>query len=115
MERLVDSGRAVAWAASLLLGLVAAAPAETYEVGPGRKYTDVDAVPWEALRPGDRVLIHWRPEPYRAKWVICRRGTRERPIIVSGVVGPEGQRPVIDGRSAVTRPELQFWNEERGV
>ncbi len=72
-------------------------------------------MPWESLEPGDRVLIHWRETPYAEKWVICRQGTAEQPIIVSGVPGPGGELPVIDGRDAVTRTALSFWNEVRGV
>jgi len=61
------------------------------------------------------VLIHWRAEPYREKWVLCRRGTEQSPIVVSGVPGPGGELPVIDGRDAVTRLALDYWNEARGV
>ena len=38
--------------------------ATTYEVGPGKQYTAIGAVPWESLQPGDLVLIHWRSTPY---------------------------------------------------
>jgi hypothetical protein len=76
---------------------------------------NIGDVPWESLAPGDRVLIHWRDTPYAEKWVICRQGTAEQPIIVSGVPGPAGQLPVIDGRNATTRTELSYWNEVRGV
>ncbi len=86
-----------------------------YEVGPGRPFEAVGEVPWEALEPGDTVLIHARPEPYREKWVICRAGTEDRPITVRGVPGPDGQLPVIDGRDAVTRAELNYWNEPRSI
>ena len=99
----------------IALWLALPSQAAVYEVGPERAYQGVDGVPWESLLPGDRVLIHWRREPYAGKWVICRRGTAERPIRVMGVPGPDGQLPVIDGRGASTRPALNFWNEERGV
>ncbi len=89
--------------------------ARDFHVGPHQRLKTPDEVPWEALQPGDRVLIHWRSEPYRTKWVVCRRGTRDKPIVVKGVKGPRGELPVIEGRSAITRPELDFWNEERGV
>ena len=103
---------------SALLGallLNASAPAETFEVGPGRMYTEIEQVPWETLAPGDIVRIHWREDPYRSKWVIARAGTAQAPIIVSGVLGPEQQRPVIDGENARTRLALNYWNENRGV
>jgi len=75
----------------------------------------ISDVPWESLIAGDRVLIHWRATSYKEKWVICRSGTAESPIMVSGVPGPSGQLPVIDGSGAVTRTALSFWNESRGV
>lgn len=88
---------------------------EQYDVGPGQSRTSLAEVPWETLGPGDQVRIHWRPEPYREKWVICRRGTAEQPIWIRGMPGPEGQLPVIDGRDAVTPENLNYWNEERSV
>lgn len=86
-----------------------------YRVGPGQSLQAIGDVPWEALQPGDRVLIDWRPTPYREKWVINRRGTADAWIVVSGVPGPQGQLPVIDGRDAATPSGLNFWNEERGL
>jgi hypothetical protein len=90
--------------------------ATDYEVGPetgmlGR----ISDVPWESLAPGDSVRIHWQATPYREKWVVCRRGTAAAPIVVSGVPGPGGELPVIDGRDAVTDTALDFWNQSRGV
>jgi hypothetical protein len=89
--------------------------AEIYDVGPARAYSAISDVPWETLAAGDSVRIHWRPEPYHEKWVICVRGTADLPVTVSGILGPEGQRPVIDGRNAVTRSKLDYWNEPRGI
>ena len=40
---------------------------------------------------------------YREKWVICRQGTAAAPIVVRGVAGPGGARPLIDGEGATTR------------
>ncbi len=90
--------------------------AADYEVGEGPgMLTTISDVPWESLSPGDRVLIHWRAAPYKEKWVICRRGTAGAPIVIRGVPGPGGALPVIDGRDAVTREELNYWNGSRGV
>lgn len=89
--------------------------ATDYDVGPGQALTTIGDVPWESLMPGDRVLIHWRATPYAEKFVICRQGTEIDPIVVSGVPNPSGDLPVIDGRSAITRTALNFWNEGRGV
>jgi hypothetical protein len=99
----------------VFLAMTSQLPGAIYRVGPEQPLSEVNDVPWEALEPGDEVLIHWRTEPYRAKWVICRSGTAEAPICIRGVPGPRSERPVIDGRDAVTRPALNFWGEERGV
>jgi hypothetical protein len=87
----------------------------TFEVGPGKTYTSVGAVPWESLQPGDTVLIHWRSTPYKEKWVIGRQGTAANPITVRGVAGSAGQLPIIDGNGATTRAALNYWNEVRGL
>ncbi len=89
--------------------------AAIYEVGPDQQYSAVGDVPWESLEPGDQVRIHWRAEPYKEKFVICRQGTEQAPIVVMGVAGPQGQKPVLDARDATTRSELNFWNESRGL
>lgn len=93
-----------------------AALAATYRVGPGQPLATPSDVPWEALAAGDSVLIHARPAPYADKWVINRAGTEAAPIVVRGVPDPgTGALPVIDGANAVTRPQLDFWSENRGV
>ncbi|MBM3790828.1 MAG: polysaccharide-degrading enzyme, partial [Acidobacteria bacterium] len=98
---------------ALLLGNTAVAA--VYEVGPGKSHPSIGSVPWESLQPGDTVLIYWRPDPYREKWVICRQGTAALPITVRGIAGPAGELPVIDGNGAVTRTALNYWNEVRGL
>ena len=89
--------------------------AATYVVGPGKPLATIGDVPWATLVAGDTVLIHWRTTPYQEKWVICRQGTAAAPITVSGVPGPGGELPVIDGRDATTAPGLNYWSEVRGV
>jgi hypothetical protein len=107
------------WKAALLcfalFSLPLPASAAVYEVGPGKSYVNIGEVPWESLGPGDQVLIYWRPEPYREKWVIAVQGTEQQPFIVRGVANGSGELPVIDGNGAATRSSLNFWNEERGV
>lgn len=89
--------------------------ATVYQVGPEQKLHQVENVPWEKLTAGDEVHIHWRPQPYHTKWVLCCRGTKDKPIVVKGIPSAEGELPVIDGRRARTRPQLRFWGEQRGV
>jgi hypothetical protein len=101
--------------ASVLLLPTVAGAATIYEVGPGKIYASIGAVPWESLQPGDLVLIYYRATPYKEKWVICRQGTAAAPIIVRGVPGPNGELPIIDGNGATTRPALNYWNQDRSV
>ena len=89
--------------------------AQMYHVGPGQSYESIGDVPWESLIAGDSVLIYYRDSPYHEKWVICRAGTESAPIVVKGIPNKDGDLPVIDGRDATTRAELNFWNEQRGV
>jgi len=98
-----------------LLLWVGAMPGAVYEVGPGRALARIGEVPWHRLEAGDTVLIHWSPEPYREKWVLCRQGTEEAPITVRGVLSEEGLRPVIEASGAVTPAPLNYWNEERSL
>ena len=80
-----------------MLDLIAVlALAATHEVGDGHAYASIGDVPWEGLAAGDTVLIHWRPEPYREKWVVdrCRA-----PMGIAGhrrvaCPGPGGALPV---------------------
>lgn len=101
----------------LLLATLLAWPAHaaTYSVGPGEPLTSIGEVPWATLQPGDLVEIHWRATPYKEKWVLNRRGTAGAPIRVVGIPSPNGERPVIDGRDAVTAPGLNYTNEVRGL
>ncbi|NOZ85305.1 MAG: polysaccharide-degrading enzyme [Deltaproteobacteria bacterium] len=101
----------------LFLCLFSASPvwAATYEVGPGQALEDLDKVPWESLAPGDRVLVHWRPEPYKSKIIITTEATEQQPLVIRGIAGPNKELPVIDGRDATTRSGLNFWNGSRGI
>lgn len=91
------------------------ARATVYEVKPGTALDTIAGVPWATLQPGDRVRIYWKPTPYKEKWVICQQGTSDQPIRIEGVLGPNGERPVIDGNGATTPTDLNYWNENRGT
>lgn len=97
----------------------ASAYATDYNIGPNQTFKAIGDIPWESLSAGDHVFIHWRTEAeggsYKEKWVINIPGTEVEPFIVSGVLGSKGERPVIDGNGAVTRTELSYWGENRGV
>ena len=88
-----------ALAGCILLNL-ATVNAAIYDVGPNLSHATIGSVPWESLQAGDTVRIHWRTNAYREKWVICRQGTINAPISVTGVPGQMGQLPIIDGEKA---------------
>lgn len=101
--------------AFLLAFLAGPAGATVYDVGPGQPLAAIGDAPWATLMPGDVVRIHWRAAPYREKWVIGRSGTAQAPIVVQGVLGPNGERPIVSGDGAVTPSPLNFTGEQRAV
>jgi Bacterial Ig domain len=92
-----------------------AAGAAVYDVGPGKPLANVGDVPWESLVAGDVVQIHYRPTPYREKFVLAAVGTPAAPVTVRGILGPGGERPVLDGNGATTRSRLNYPSRARGV
>src|SRR5215213_370066 len=98
-----------------LMVFAAEARATVYNVGPGQPFTTVGSVPWESLNAGDTVNIFYRATPYKEKFVLSRTGTAAAPITVHGVLGPNGERPILDGNGATTRSQLVYYSQERGV
>ncbi|MFT7623192.1 MAG: hypothetical protein ACI9WU_002370, partial [Myxococcota bacterium] len=86
-----------------------------WDIGPGQTYEDPSQAPWETLQPSTLVRIHHRAEPYAHKWVINVSATEEAPVRIEGLPDADGQLPVVTGQNAVTRQELDYWNEERSV
>ena len=91
------------------------AQATVYNVGPGQAFPTIGSVPWETLAAGDTVNIFYSPTPYKEKFVLSRVGTAAAPITVHGVLGPNGERPILDGNGATTRSQLVYYSQERGV
>jgi parallel beta-helix repeat protein len=81
--------------------------AQVYEVGPGQAYLQISDVPFQSLKAGDIVRIHWRAEPYKEKILISTSGTEQAPITIQGVPGPQGQLPVLDGDGAVQSANME--------
>jgi hypothetical protein len=80
-----------------------------YQVGSGAgQLASIAMVPWNKLAAGDTVRIFWRPTPYKEKFLVTGHGTAVRPIRVCGVKGPQGQRPIIDGRDATTSASIDY-------
>ena len=73
----------------------------TYDIGPGRKYTEVSEVPWLSLTAGDVVNIYYRAEPYRTKLGLRAQGTRENPVVINGVTNEKCERPMLTGEDSV--------------
>ena len=98
---------------NILLGTV-------YEVGPGKTYTDLGAVPWLTLEPGDSVLIYWKSEPYASKIFVRVSGTEANPIVIKGIPNQNGELPIITGENATTNAQFQgyfssTWTEDLGL
>lgn len=110
----------------LCVGCISASQATEYHVGPGQQYPRPVSVPWESLMPGDVVYLHWRTADqggdYHEKINLTRSGTADHPIRLVGVKGPQGQRPCLNGKDAVTRtinPQANstyyVGNQDRGI
>ena len=75
-----------------------------FRVGPGMEYAELSEVPWLNLRPGDRVFVYWRAQPYRHVLPVHVRGEITRWIEIIGVRGPQGQLPELNGIGAENDP-----------
>jgi hypothetical protein len=75
----------------------------TFDIGPGWPDT-FETVPWGDLISGDVVNIHYRPEPYLYKLGLRAKGTTAYPVIINGVTGPYGERPILNFQGARTAP-----------
>lgn len=106
------------YALLVVLSLARPAAVAVYSVGPSQTYATIGAaLSSNALGPGDEVWIYAKSTPYYEKFVINAAGTAEAPIVIRGVVAASGsgERPIIDGKGAVTAPKQNFWNEGRGL
>jgi hypothetical protein len=91
-----------------ILFLAWPAGAKVYDVGPGQPYATIGSVAWSALKPGDKVQIHFRTQPYREKFLISSRGKPDAHITVVGISGPDGEQPVITGQDATTGGNMHY-------
>jgi parallel beta-helix repeat protein len=93
-------------------------PPSGYEVGPGKQYATLGEVPWTTLAPGNEVKVYYRPEPYREKLLLSSSGTEAAPIKLTGIAGPNGERPIIDGENATTAANVPYYyagTQDRGL
>ncbi len=99
----------VLWMLTLSLN----ATATNYYVGPDEALTELDGVPWLSLAAGDTVNIHYRAEPYRTKVGLRAQGTAEQPVVIRGIRGSNGERPIISGHNATTPANMAgFFSEQ---
>ena len=85
--------------------------AATYEVGPGLACTNLAAVPWNSLAPGDTVNIHYQAGGYHEVILLSNSGVSNAPVTINGVADPiTGALPVIDGQNAIT-PTNTWWHD----
>ena len=83
--------------------------AATYTVGPGQTYTNLGAVPWTGLQPGDTVNIAYQPGGYHEVILLCNSGAPNAPITLNGLPDPvSGALPAIDGHQAVTATNVPW-------
>ena len=73
----------------------------TYDIGPGKTYTDTTNFPWLSLQAGDVVNIYYQSTPYRTYIALNAEGTAAAPVIVNGVTDAGCHRPEISGTGAV--------------
>ena len=105
----------VAFYFSVFVVAASSVRATVYEVKPKTPLDTIAEVPWATLQAGDTVLIYWKPTAYKEKWVICRQGTANAPIVVRGVPNQNGELPIIDGSGATTPTNLNFTGDARSV
>jgi hypothetical protein len=77
-----------------------------YQVGADKAYTSLAQVPWESLKAGDTVRIFPSTTPYVGKFILSAVGTADAPVRVCGVRSASGERPIVTGENAATRPAL---------
>jgi hypothetical protein len=73
---------------------------KTYDVGPGKTYTELNQVPWLSLQAGDVVNIHYRSTPYRTVIGLRAQGTAAKPVYINGVTDANCNLPVLDAEGA---------------
>ncbi|MEN9451657.1 MAG: hypothetical protein RLZZ369_716 [Pseudomonadota bacterium] len=83
---------------------------QTYDVGPGKTYTELTDVPWLSLQAGDVVNIYYRATPYRTKFGLRAQGTETDPVVINGVTDGSCNRPEISGNSAITATDARNAN-----
>jgi len=72
----------------------------TYNVGPGKEYTEVTAVPWLSMQAGDVVNIFYRSTAYAGLVGLKVQATASAPFVINGVTDANCNRPEVTGTNA---------------
>lgn len=86
-----------------------------YEVGPNKKYTELQDVPWESLQRSSIVKIYKRETPYYSKFVVNVAWTKDEPVVITWVPDENWALPIISWSNAITSKNLDYWNDERSI
>jgi len=89
----------------------------TYEVGPGKTYASPKNVPWLKVKGCDQVLIYYRTTPYNDIIFFSSRGDENKWIVIKGVPGPNGEKPIMSGENAVmpATTGANQWSDSAGM
>ena len=88
---------------------------KTYNVGPNFPMKQLSQVPWNTLGAGDSVKIYYNGGTYKEKFLISSSGSAAKPIIIQGIVGPNGEKPIVDGDKAVSKGGQCYATEPYGL
>jgi hypothetical protein len=102
----------------LLAAFAGTSFATVYQVGPGKPYATIGAIPAVlngTLAAGDTVNIYPKAgnAPYYEKVALSNNGTAANPITFQGVPDALGNRPILDGTNAVQVGSA--YNLDRGL
>jgi len=86
-----------------------------YKVWPGQEFSDLNQIPRENIQKSTIILVNYRPEPYKNKFIINVSATEDQPFVLLWIADSDGNLPKIDWNNATTRTELDYRNEERSL
>ena len=92
----LPESRRVARPVTQPLTLADAGVTAVYDVGAGKTYADLSAVPWATLPAGAAVNVYYDAIAYNTMLGLRASGTSANPVIIHGVTDANGNLPIID-------------------